>query len=270
MPKLQDVTLNHIVFRSAGKRTKVSWAGLVTTRPCYEEYQDWLIRGTFSEGDDCCWGEEETEMNSKENTRMMREEMMWRERVLDKLLGKEPRIVGGFSTRDPLGLDERDSGTGTLESSIIADDGESVRDINEELYENELNVSDQSLVTHVRSPTHTFCIDEDEVNESVDTKDIDRTDLKNDNTNIDENREGQVTEVIQHFPSPPPSIAPSIGFAFTRVAASKTVEGSVDTIRIDAPHSAKNLADDTRAAKAGDQSVLSTLVTSNTARLKLF
>ena len=27
--------------------------------------------------------------------------------------------------------------------------------------ENELNVSDQSLVTHVRTPTHTFCVDED-------------------------------------------------------------------------------------------------------------
>ena len=245
----------------------------MTTRPCSEEHQDWLIRGTFSEGDDCGWGEEETEKNSKEKTRMMREEMMWRERVLDKLLGKEPRTVGECSARDPLGLDEKDSGTGTLEPGIITDEEEADRDPNNELSENELNVSDQSLVTHVRTPTHTFCVDEDEVNDGLNIKLSDSAGLMNENTNRDLDRRDlseQVTEVIQPFPSPPPSIALSTGFACTRVATSNSVGKCADTIRTDAPNAAISPADDTRSTPVGDQSVLSILVTSNTARLKLF
>merc|ERR1712002_1369922 len=198
---------------------------------------------------------------------------MWRERVLDKLLGKDPRIVGGFSARDPLGLDEKDSGTGTLEPGVITDEEEAVRDPNNELSENELNVSDQSLVTHVRTPTHTFCVDEDEVNNGLDIKLSESAGLMDENINIDVNGSdpfGQVTEVTQPFPSPPPSIALSTGFAFTRVAASNSVERCADTSRTDGPNAANNPADGTRATQAGDQSVLSILVKSNTARLKLF
>merc|ERR1712013_231550 len=97
--------------------------------------------------------------------------------------------------------------------------------------------------------------------------------LTNEITNIDVDGSvpsEQVTEVVQPFPSPPPSTAPSTGFAFTRVAASNTVERFTDSCRTDAPHAASSPADDTRAAPAGGQSLLSTLVTSNKARLKLF
>merc|ERR1719430_2429344 len=100
----------------------------------------------------------------------MREDFMWRERVLYKILGKESKAVGMFSTRDPLGLDEKDSGTGTLEAGNTTDDEMSVRDTVEELSENELNVSDQSLVTHIRTPTHTFCVEEEEKNEKSNNK----------------------------------------------------------------------------------------------------
>merc|ERR1719153_1435853 len=212
--------------RTVCTRTKVPWAGLVTKRPCSEEYQDWLVRGTFSEGDDCSWGEEEREKRSKEKTKMMREDLMWRERVLDKILGREVKAVGMFSMRDPLGLDEKDSGTGTLEAGNTTDDEMSVRDIVEELSENELNVSDQSLVTHIRTPTHTFCVEEEEKNEKSNNKvsesaDHDHVDK---NMNLDTRYPPQQeTEVIQPFPSPPPSRAPTIGFVFTGVASSSSV-----------------------------------------------
>jgi len=273
--------------RTVSTRTKVPWAGALTKRPCCEEYQDWLVRGTFSEGDDCSWGEEERE-KSKEKTKMMREDFMWRERVLDKILGKESKAVGMFSTRDPLGLDEKDSGTGTLEAGNTTDDEMSVRDTVEELSENELNVSDQSLVTHIRTPTHTFCMEDDDKNEnSYNDKNENSSNKvsesadyldKNINLSVDTRYPPrQETEVIQPFPSPPPSKAPSIGFVSTGVTASSSVS-EVPDVRKCADTSnagsdalaASTSSPSIRAVRAGDQSVLSTLVTGNKARLKLF
>ena len=95
---------------------------MVTKRLCGEDFQEWLVRGNFTEGDDCAWGEEEGERRTDEVKRR-REEMMWRENVLDKMMGREPHVVGMLSTRDPLGLDEKDSGTGTMEVGITTSDG---------------------------------------------------------------------------------------------------------------------------------------------------
>jgi len=259
--------------RTVSTRTKVPWAGLVTKRPCSEEYQDWLVRGSFSEGDDCNWGEEERENKSKEKTKMMREDLMWRERVLDKILGKEVKAVGMFSMRDPLGLDEKDSGTGTLEASNATDDEMSVRDTVEELSENELNVSDQSLVTHIRTPTHTFCMEEDDINGNSNNKVSESTDYRDKNTNLSVDTRyppQQETEVIQPFPSPPPSKAPSIGFVFTGVSSSSSVSEVPDVSKCSDRNSAGSDASAVSTVRAGDQSVLSMLVTGNKARLKLF
>jgi len=259
--------------RTVSTRTKVPWAGLVTKRPCSEEYQDWLVRGSFSEGDDCNWGEEERENKSKEKTKMMREDLMWRERVLDKILGKEVKAVGMFSMRDPLGLDEKDSGTGTLEASNATDDEMSVRDTVEELSENELNVSDQSLVTHIRTPTHTFFMEEDDINGNSNNKVSESTDYRDKNTNLSVDTRyppQQETEVIQPFPSPPPSKAPSIGFVFTGVSSSSSVSEVPDVSKCSDRNSAGSDASAVSTVRAGDQSVLSMLVTGNKARLKLF
>jgi len=266
--------------RTVSTRTKVPWAGLVTKRPCSEEYQDWLVRGTFSEGDDCSWGEEEREKKSNEKTKMMREDFMWRERVLDKILGKEVKAVGMFSMRDPLGLDEKDSGTGTLEAGNATDDEMSIRDTVEELSENELNVSDQSLVTHIRTPTHTFCMEEDDINENSNNKVSESTDYREKNKNLSVDTRyppQQETEVIQPFPSPPPSKVPSIGFVYTGVASSSSVSEVPDVRKCSDSSSAgpvapaaNTSAPSIRAVRVGDQSVLSMLVTGNKARLKLF
>ena len=130
---------------------------------CCEDFQDWLVRGTYSEGDSCSWDDQdEVVKKNKEDVKLRREDMMWRERVLDKFLGKESQMVRMYSVRDPLGLDEKDSGTGTLENGNVTDDALSVRDAFEDLLENELDVSQQSIVTHIRTPTHAFCIDEGE------------------------------------------------------------------------------------------------------------
>jgi len=266
--------------RTVSTRTKVPWAGLVTRRPCSEEYQDWLVRGTFSEGDDCSWGEEDREKRSKEKTKMMREDLMWRERVLDKILGTEVKAVGMLSMRDPLGLDEKDSGTGTLEAGNATDDEMSVRDTVEELSENELNVSDQSLVTHIRTPTHTFCMEEDDINENSNNKVSESTDYREKNKNLSVDTRyppQQETEVIQPFPSPPPSKVPSIGFVYTGVASSSSVSEVPDVRKCSDSSSAgpvapaaNTSAPSIRAVRVGDQSVLSMLVTGNKARLKLF
>merc|ERR1711970_1537722 len=198
------------------------------------------------------------------------------------------KAVGMFSTRDPLGSDEKDSGTGTLEAGNITDDEMSVRDTVEELSENELNVSDQSLVTHIRTPTHTFCMEDDDKNENSyndknensSNKVSESADYLDKNINLSVNTRyppRQETEVIQPFPSPPPSKAPSIGFVSTGVTASSSVSEVPDVRKCadtsnagsDAP-AASTSSPSIRAVRAGDQSVLSTLVTGNKARLKLF
>merc|ERR1712083_373037 len=268
--------------RTVGTRLKVPWASMVTKRPCCEEYQDWLVRGTFSEGDPCRWGDEETEMKSRnEKTLQMREDMMWRERMFDKILGKVPQVIGLPSASDPLGLDEKDSGTGTLEAGNITYDEGSVRDTLEELSENELNVSDQSLVTHIRTPTHTFCMDEDDINEGVELKVCGSpvyVDDQLNNSEVTRDPLHQVNEVVHPFPSPPPSKAPSSGFVFARVAASDSSSSEAPGARkctgTDASSTGIPATADTsigtRAAPLGDQSVLSMLITGNSARLKLF
>ena len=255
------------IFRTGGKRLKVPWASLVTRRSCCEEYQDWLVRGTFSEGDTYRWGDEEIEKkNRNDKTQQMREDMMWRERMFDKILGKEPQLIGMRSARDPLGLDVKDSGTGTLEAGNISYDEGSVRDTIEELSENEFDVSDQSLVTHVRTPTHTFCMDEEDVDECADHK------ASGDRNTVVDMRDfpRQINEVVHPFPSPPPSKVPSSGFVFAGVAA-RDAPGVRKCPDTDAGSTAQpSEADSSVGTRPVDQSVLSTLITGNTTRLKLF
>ena len=163
--------------RTEKERKRVPCASLVTRRLC-EEFQCWLLRGSFKVGDDCDWGEkEELEKRDKDEVKRRREEMMWREKVLDKILVGGTQIGGLVSTRDPLGLDDWDSGIGGSEvgqhSTHCTVAGS---DATDELTENELNVSQQSLLTHIQTPTHTFGMNEaesegtdcmDEVSESL-------------------------------------------------------------------------------------------------------
>merc|ERR1712098_79612 len=170
------------------------------------------------------------------------------------------------------GLDEKDSGTGTLENGNTTDDAISVRDAFEDLLENELDVSQQSLVTHIRTPTHAFHLDEGEdQNVCVDV-----------NSN---NRDIMVSVLPpQHvsgdtlpFPSPPPSKAPSIGISFTKVIAPNLVgeESPVDFLGSSSNDEAGIGSVNYRQAAVGsnppgDSSVLSMLVTANKSRLRLF
>ena len=101
-------------LRTDKERKKVPWASVVVKRAC-EEFQLWLVRGTFSEGDDCQWDQHEVVEKSKrdkDEVKRRREDMMWREKILDKMLGLGSQAEKLISTRDPLGLDEKDSGTG--------------------------------------------------------------------------------------------------------------------------------------------------------------
>eukprot|EP00092_Neocalanus_flemingeri_P016592 GFUD01017952.1.p1 GENE.GFUD01017952.1~~GFUD01017952.1.p1 ORF type:complete len:777 (-),score=171.72 GFUD01017952.1:113-2443(-) len=147
--------------RTDKERKKVPWAALVTARMC-EEFEGWLSRGCFKEGDDCNWGEKKViEERDKHEVKRRRDEMIWREKVMDKLLGGEMRTEGLISTRDPLGLEEWDSGVGISEFGQYSTGGTVAgSEATEELTENELNVSQQSLVTHIQTPTHAFGMDE--------------------------------------------------------------------------------------------------------------
>jgi len=229
---------------------RVSW---VPKRAC-EEFQLWLVRGSFKDGDDVIWKEEEeVEKSDREEVKRRREDLMWKEKVLDRMLGlgsglKSERLI---STRDPLGLDEMDSGTGTMNVGNSTNDEVSTRDTTEELLENELNISSQSMVTHIRTPTHTFCIGEGEslgtdcMDEKANMLDLNKNSKKL-TTSLPECCDQEpslsslpglrgppppmktpltarfshkaIPDVFQPYPSPPLSLAPSTGFAFTRLA----------------------------------------------------
>jgi len=293
--------------RTEQERKKVPWSSLVTKRLC-DEFQCWLVRGSFKDGDDCNWGEkEELEKRDKEEVKRRREDMMWREKVLDKILGGGTLTGGSVSTRDPLGLDDWDSGIGGSEVGQHSTHGTVAgSDATEELTENELNVSQQSLLTHIQTPTHTFCINEaesegtdcmDEVSESR-SVDINENIKKVSNLPVSwkdnkpnlsslpglrgpppptksvlspnslprvlENPE----EPQQHFPSPASSVAPSVGFAFTRVANSTSTVADVSSTKEDVTIPTQSLTDELLACPQG--SVLSGLVASKKNRFKLF
>jgi len=302
--------------RTEKERKKVPWASLVVKRAC-EEFQLWLVRGTFSEGDDCQWDFQEVDAMEKskmdrEEVKRRREDMMWREKILDKMLGLGAQAEQLISTRDPLGLDERDSGTGSLEVGNLTSRTVTGSDATEEFVENELNVSQQSLVTHIRTPTHTFCMDEEE------SEGTDCMDEHNEPANIDENVQKLTkslissdiehnlaslpaldvlscaglrgppltstptphqlpsqlfpsTDVLQPYPSPPPSMAPSVGFAFTRlppgqpkVTTSNTSQPGPIAAQVEASPNPVPVT----ASKS--MSALSGLVSTKKTRLKLF
>lgn len=274
---------------------RASW---VPKRAC-EEFQLWLVRGTFKDGDDAIWNEEEeVEKNVNEEVKRRREDLMWKEKVLDRMLGVGSGLhsEGLISTRDPLGLDEMDSGTGTMDVGNSTIDEASTRDTIEDLLENDLNVSSQSMVTHIRTPTHTFCIEE---GESEDTDGMDENSMLDLNknrikltTNLPECRDQEpslsslpglrgpppqlnypptsrfshksIPDVLQHYPSPPPSLAPSTGFAFTSVAHVIPITATPGLQSQPAP------AGPQLTTASQSNSVLSGLVAGTKSRLKLF
>ena len=285
----------------------MSWASLVVKRAC-EEFQLWLVRGTFSEGDDCQWDKHEEEVvekskREKDEVKRRREDMMWREKILDKMLGLGSQAEKLISTRDPLGLDERDSGTGSLTSCTVTGS-----DATEEVVENELNVSQQSLVTHIRTPTHTFCMDEEEsegtdcMDEQYEPIDINHNVQKFTKSLISSDIEQSLaslpaldvlscaglrgpppltnpatsrfppqvlpnSDVLQPFPSPPLSMAPSVGFAFTRLPPGQP---KVPTKEISQPEPTTAQVAASTDPVTPSPSVLSGLISAKKTRLKLF
>merc|ERR1712183_675364 len=171
--------------------------------------------------------------------------------------------------------------------------------------ENELNVSQQSLLTHIQTPTHTFCMNEAE-SEGTDCMDEASGSLPVDiNENIKKSSNLPVNwqdinpslsslaglrgppppppgktlspsvlpsdlvnteELRHHSPSPAPSVAPSVGFAFTRVALPTSTVAVVTSTKEDVP--TQSLPDDYLACSQG--SVLTKLVASKKNRFKLF
>ena len=149
------------VTRTEKERKRVPWAGAVTKRQC-EEFQCWLLRGNYDEGDYCDWDEKEESGRDLSEVKRRREELMWKDRVGERISSGGTQSGNLVTSRDPLGLDEMDSGTGSFVGQLSTSDRVGGCDVMEELAENELNVSQQSLLTHIQMPTHTFCMNEAE------------------------------------------------------------------------------------------------------------
>ena len=143
---------------------KVSWAKKVQSRPC-EEFQAWLVRGNFQEGDDCDW---------KEAARKEKLLEKWRRRGdLEWQLGRsQPAPASPF-----LDLPAPDSPSWSQEEEEEEELGwrSPVRGEREELGGLESDSSGQSLVTHIRTPPRITIMEEQEELEQDEDKDTIRT-----------------------------------------------------------------------------------------------
>ena len=115
-------------------------------RPC-EEFESWLKRGTYTEGDSVVFSRDLEEKKDAHDEKLRRrEEIEWKEKVMDRILGvrqhqKEPDDTFGHQDTgfDP-GIE--------MDNSSHIEDG--LEDAGAELVEEELETSQESLVTHIR------------------------------------------------------------------------------------------------------------------------
>ena len=170
---------------------KVPWAKKVQSRSC-EEFQAWLVRGDYQEGDHCDWAEAAR-----------------KEKLLDKLRRRDEQeeLEKVDTSRQVLGraqtgaADTRGLGVTTSESTCESEEEEGEeggwmspeRGEREEEGGQESDSSDQSLVTHIRTPPRITVQEEEEEEEEEETT---RT------TEIVEGR------LVIKIPTPTPSLSP--------------------------------------------------------------
>jgi len=252
-------------------RKKVSWYKLISKRPC-NEFQMWLKRGTYEEGDQCSWAEDV--FKDADSTSRRREEFLWKEQMTQSIRGSEKTLV--HSSRSCSGLfEEEDSGNGSWES--MSEMSIQMCVLPNDLVENELNVSQQSMVTHIRSPTHNFIVDENdstcdnmfqEIESNVVTSQTQPESLvaplPDADVKVMESYESSTLHEIrsdQPFPSPPPSLVPVDEVLFSNSSARRSSEGTV---------TAHEVQSTVHAVSSRDMSMLVGLVSSKSNRLKLF
>ena len=113
----------------------------------------WLVRGDFVEGDDVIFNHDDAVRDAVDEKMRRREEIQWKEQILDRILGvqKQPQshpttygdagcglVSGGFEDSDhDMGWSDGGDDTGE-------EDGQ------------DSDTSVQSMVTHIRTPPHTF------------------------------------------------------------------------------------------------------------------
>ena len=135
-----------LLRRGPEGRKKLPSARKWKNRPC-EEFESWLKRGTYTEGDSVVFlmdPEEKKDMQDEKLRR--REEFEWKEKVMDRILGvrrqqEEPDATSGYHDTgfDP-GIEMDDFGH--RENGFENGSTEPV--------EEELETSQESLVTHIR------------------------------------------------------------------------------------------------------------------------
>ena len=145
---------SEILLRVGKKVEKVPWAKKVQSRPC-EEFQSWLLRGNFQEGDDCDWAEAGRKEKLLEK---------WRRRgglelktSEQELARAQPGAAGptlDLSAPDCSYCSEEEEGWRSPE-----------RGEREELGGMESDSSSQSIKTHIRTPPRISTLEEVEQEE---------------------------------------------------------------------------------------------------------
>ena len=232
----------------------------------------WLRRGTYEEGDQCSWAEDVSK--DAESTSRRREEILWKEQIMRSIRGSEKTLVHS-SQNCASQFEEEDSGTGSWDS--MSEMPIQMCVVPNDLEENELNVSQQSMVTHIRSPTHNFVVDEDdctgdsmcqEMEADVVTSKTQPKSLAAPLPDVDvkamksyESSKHHEIRPDQPFPSPPPSLVPVDEVSFSNSSARRSSEETV---------TAHEVQSTVHAVSSRDMSMLVGLVSSKSNRLKLF
>ena len=136
-----------LLCSSSEGRKKVPSARKLKNRPC-EEFESFLKRGTYTEGDSVAFGVDlEEEQDVRDEKLRRREEIEWKEKVMDRILGVQRQQQQGPLTSSSYQDTGFDPG---IEMDDFGHSEEGPEDASTELAEEVLETSQESLVTHIR------------------------------------------------------------------------------------------------------------------------
>ena len=126
-------------FSGLEGRKKVPSARKWKNRLC-EQFETWLKRGTFTEGDSVVFGDDTTVKDAHDEKLRRREEIEWKEKVMDRILGVQRQQTESYavSSYQETGFDLDPE----MDSEYNLEEGDKVED--------ELETSIESIITHIR------------------------------------------------------------------------------------------------------------------------
>jgi len=135
-----------------GDKQRVPWSVHIDSRPC-DKFEFWLLRS--ADGDDMDWGmskvDDHTNFKTLCEKTSRRQDVIWREQVVDRMIGVIPASKKASTLDETVVTDFID------DFDLDSETSDSVPDDDSDL---DSVSSQQSLVTHIRTPPHIFVIDE--------------------------------------------------------------------------------------------------------------